>query len=212
MVKDYAHLNYPDNKPIKDDIVKLINLFELNSVPYWVDFATLEKIKNNRKSLYYLNTFDVCITEEYKPVLEKILEHFYTLEEYDHVRKIAPGGIELLTWDGKAAQEVVFNQKHPTWDRILKWIYVWIYKYTDSRKEFISLGLPIRDFTYNKEILTTTEDVNVCGINLKVPVYYDLIKQIRFKDHPGEVWCHGPKKREDKEREWGFCNYRRDEL
>lgn len=215
MVKDYAHLNNEENLPVKRDLAKLISLLDSEGIKHWVDFATLEKIHNNRKSLYYLNAFDICIMKEnYTDVFDLILKNgFFVSNNRDEVIRLAPDGIELKDDpDGTRAVDKVFSKTTPTFDRILKWIYIWSYKYTDERKEFISLGLQNRDFTYNKEILHTTEKKKVCGIEVNVPVYYDLIKKIRFKDIPGDVFAHGPKKRFANETQWGFCNYRRDEL
>lgn len=215
MVNDYAHLNREENLPVKKDLAKLITLLDLKGIHYWVDFATLEKMHNNRKSLYYLNAFDICIMKEsYNDVLKAVYDNgFWVSNIKDDVIRLAPEGIEFRDEaDGTRAVDKVFSKTTPTFDRILKWIYIWSYDYTDERKEFISLGLPNRDFTYNKEILHTTEKKDVCGIEVNVPVYYDLIKKIRFKDHPGDIWAHGPKKRFMKETQWGFCNFRRDEL
>lgn len=215
MVEDYSYIDREENLPLKLDLKKLITLFEIENIKYWVDFATLEKIHNNRKSLYYLNAFDLCITEDDYDKVFNILKvnDFWLLNVKDCVLRIAPEGIELRDdGAGRGFVEKIYGKTTPTWDRILKWIYIWVYRYTDERKEFISLKLPKRDFIYNKEILFTTEKINYCDIDLNVPKYYDLIKKIRFKDHVGEVWCHGPKFRDNKETEWGFCNFRRDEL
>ena len=73
---DYANLDYPNNLPLKLELIRLINLLNVNKIHYWVDFATLAKITSNSKYLNYLSCFDICVFEDsYNLVTELITKN-----------------------------------------------------------------------------------------------------------------------------------------
>lgn len=209
MTNDYADLNLEENAAVKQDLQKLISVLELKGIPYWFDFSFAEKIHNNRRSLYYLNSVDLATTEDY---FDKFYDAalgcafwLFGSQNRERVIKIAPGGIEMAPENGMSARERVFVNRVPTYDRILKWINVYKYFFSED-KNFLHLDMK-DDVKINKELFET-KIVEYKGINCRVLKNYELIKKIRFGKfyERGPIWNHSPRKRVDKEKNWGFVH------
>jgi hypothetical protein len=197
---DYAYLDYPNNLPLKKELIKLINLLNANKIHNWVDFATLAKITNNSKYLYYLNSFEIGVFEDsYKDLTEIIKKNnFYVWQCSDLLTNIANPELPLF----KTATEK-FSSSEAVIQSMLKWVSIWNYKLIDNN--FTSLKID-KDFIYNKEIFLEVKEIKYCGIKLNIPKNVDLLNRIRFTDSKQTVWCHSPKKRENAEKNFGYSN------
>lgn len=198
---DYANLDYPNNLPIKKEIIRFIDLLNANNIHYWVDFATLAKIipETNSKYLNYLNGFDICVFEEdYSNVCNIISKNnFYVWQSSNLVTNIASPELPIL----RTAVEK-FSNKEIIIQSAMKWILIWNYKNLDNNLTSLRID---KDFVYNKEIFLEIKEIEYCGIKLNVPKNIELLNRIRFpKDEL--VWCHSPKKRENCEKSFSYCN------
>lgn len=199
---DYAHLDYPDNLPFKNELKRLLEIFNNNQIHYWADFSTLCKLtdKKDDKFLYYINSYEFGIFDEHRLIVEELLRvnNFATWN-------ITPLKIDILTPDTFFLNvlDISSTSEYPQKERSLIWINIWIYK--DFPDNLIALNLK-NDFYLKKDLFTETEILNYCGLQIKIPVKYRDIYNARYGDKKGIVYCHAPKKRENCEKEFGFCN------
>ncbi len=197
---DYANLDYPNNLTLKQELIKLIDLLNANKIHYWVDFATLAKITNNSKYLYYLNSFEIGVFEDvYKEVTDLISKNrFYIWQSSDLLTNIANPELPVLKASTKfiSGPEIVIQSP-------LKWLTIWNYKLIENNLTSLKIE---KDFVYNKEIFLEVKEVEYCGIKLNIPKNVELLNRIRFTDPKKLVWCHSPKKRENAESNFGYCN------
>lgn len=197
---DYANLDYPANLTLKNELVKLINLLNEHKIHYWADFATLAKITNNSKYLYYLNSFEIAVFEDvYKEVTDLISKNnFYVWQKSDLLTNIANPELPVLKaiLQPSSSQEIVIQSP-------LKWLTIWNYKLIENNLTTLKIQ---KDFLYNKEIFLEVQEIEYCGIKLNIPKNVDLLNRIRFTDSKKLVWCHSPKKRENAESSFGYCN------
>jgi hypothetical protein len=202
MITDYSHLDYPDNSSTKLELIKLIDILNKNDIHYWVDFGYLVKITTgkNDKFLNYLNSFDLCVFEESYNKLKNLLrENNFTIwNTTDHAITLTSKDLYLLnTSDEK------YNSAEIIIQRLLKWVVVWNFK--DAENGLVSLKMD-KDFLYNKELFSEVEEVEYCGLKLKIPKHRELLFKIRYPSSNGTVLCHAPKKREECEKKFSFCN------
>ncbi len=197
---DYANLDYPNNLPLKRELIKLVDLLNANKIHYWVDFATLAKITNNSKYLYYLSSFEISVFEDsYKDLTDIISKNnFYVWQISDLLTNIANPELPVLRTSADN-----FSNPEITIQSMLKWITIWNYKNLDNNLTSLKIE---KDFVYNKEIFLEVKEIEYCGIKLNVPKNIDLINRIRFADTEQLIWCHSPKKRENAEKNFGYCN------
>jgi hypothetical protein len=177
---DYANLNYPNNLPLRLELIRLINLLNANKIHYWVDFATLAKITSNTKYLNYLSCFDICVFEDsYNQVRELISNNnFFIWHNSNFTTTISTP--DLIASKKSSSPEIIIQ-------RMLKWVTIWNYKLLDDG--LTSLGID-KDFIYKKEMFLDVQQLN----------------NIRYPNTKQVVWCHSPKKRENSEKNFGFCN------
>jgi len=202
MITDYSHLDYPNNYSTKQELIKLVNLLNANNIHYWVDFGYLVKMTTgkNDKFLNYLNSFDICIFEESYRKLQNILrENNFTIwNTTDYAVTITSSDLYLLnTSDEK------YNSPEVIIQRLLKWIVIWNLKNIDNG--LVSLKME-KDFIYNKEMFLEVDEIEYCGIKLKIPKYRDLLSKIRYPNIRGTILCAAPKKREECEKKFAFSN------
>lgn len=202
MITDYSYLDYPDNNSTKQELIKLINLLNNNNIHYWVDFGYLVKMTKgkNDKFLNYLNCFDIGIFEENYSKLQNLLrENKFTIwSAHEHATTITSPDLYLLDFsDEKYKNPEVIIQ------RILKWVMVWNFKNCDNG--LVSLKMQ-KDFLYNKELFLDTEEIDYCGLKLKIPKHRELLFNIRYPSNKGVFLSHSPRKREDCEKNFSFCN------
>lgn len=193
---DYANLNYPNNLPLKLELIRLIDLLNANKIHYWVDFASLAKITSNSKYLNYLSCFDICVFEDsYDQVRELIAKNnFYIWHNSNFTTSIST--LDLILSKTSSNSEIVIQ-------RMLKWLTVWNYKLLDNN--LTTLGIE-KDFVYKKEIFLEVQEIEYCGIKLNIPKNIEQLNNIRYPNSKQVVWCHSPKKRENSEKNFGFCN------
>jgi hypothetical protein len=193
---DYANLDYPNNLPLKLELIRLINFLNVNKIHYWVDFATLAKITSNSKYLNYLSCFDICVFEDsYNLVTELIYKNnFYVWQNSNFTTTISTP--DLIASKKSSNPEIIVQ-------RMLKWVTVWNYKLLDKNQTSLKID---NDFIYNKEIFLEVEEIEYCGIKLNIPKNIEQLNTIRYPDSKQVVWCHSPKKRENSEKNFGFCN------
>lgn len=199
---DYAHLDYPNNYPTKEELERLINLLNSSNIHYWVDFATLCKITNKKddKFLYYLNTFELSIFEEdYSKFLSTIKDNGFYIWNHN-VNKTEIASLNLMCF--KVGD---FNRasKVPVQERLLKWIAVWNYKKYNDKNVFLNIK---NDFIIKKDLFLNTQEIDYCGLKLKIPKNWEELYNIRYSDKKGIIHCHSPRKRESCENEIGFSN------
>lgn len=202
MITDYSHLDYPENNSTKRELIKLINLLNKHNIHYWVDFGYLVKMTKgkNDKFLNYLNSFDICIFEENYIQLKNLLRenNFTVWNTTEYATTITSSDLYLLnTSDEK------YNSSEVIFQRLLKWIVIWNLKEVDNG--LVSLKME-KDFYYNKELFSEVEEVEYCGLKLKIPKNRELLFKIRYPSNSGIVLCHAPKKREECEKKFSFCN------
>ncbi len=141
---DYANLDYPNNLTLKQELIKLIDLLNANKIHYWVDFATLAKITNNSKYLYYLNSFEIGVFEDvYKEVTDLISKNrFYIWQSSDLLTNIANPELPVLKASTKfiSGPEIVIQSP-------LKWLTIWNYKLIENNLTSLKIE---KDFVYNK--------------------------------------------------------------
>jgi len=197
---DYANLDYPSNLMLKQELIRLIDLLNSNNIHYWVDFATLEKITNNSKYLFYLNSFEIGVFDDvYKDVTDIVSRNnFYVWQISNLLTNITNPELPVLkaTREFASIQEVVIQSP-------LKWITIWNYKLIENNLTTLKIE---KDFIYNKEIFLDVKEIEYCGLKLNIPKNVELINKIRFSDSKKLVWCHSPKKRENAESSFGYCN------
>jgi len=193
---DYANLNYPNNLPLRLELIRLIDLLNANKIHYWVDFATLEKITSNSKYLNYLSCFDICVFEDsYNQVRELISNNnFFIWHNSNFTTTISTP--DLIASKKSSNPEIIIQ-------RMLKWVTIWNYKLLDGG--LTSLGID-KDFIYKKEIFLEVQQIEYCGIKLNIPKNIEQLNKIRYPNSKQVVWCHSPKKRENSEKNFGFCN------
>jgi hypothetical protein len=193
---DYANLNYPNNLPLKLELIRLIDLLNANKIHYWVDFASLAKITSNSKYLNYLSCFDICVFEDsYQQVRELIVKNnFHIWHNSNFTTSIST--LDLILSKTSSNSEIIIQ-------RMLKWLTVWNYKLLDNN--LTTLGIE-KDFVYKKEIFLEVQEIEYCGIKLNIPKDIEQLNNIRYPISKQVVWCHSPKKRENSEKNFGFCN------
>jgi hypothetical protein len=199
---DYANLDYPNNLPLKLELIKLIDLLNANKIHYWVDFASLAKLTSspNNKYLYYLTGFDLCVFEDsYKRVNELLNANYFRVwNSSDVVTSIANPDLPILrTFEEK------FSNKEIVIQSMLKWILIWNFK--DENHNKVSLRID-KDFSYDKNIFLDVREVEYCGIKMNIPRNVELLNSIRHPNKEELVWSHSPRKRENCEKSFGFCN------
>ena len=86
---------------------------------------------------------------------------------------------------------------------MLKWITIWNYKLIDNNLTSLKIE---KDFKYKKETFLEVEEIQYCGIKLNIPKNVEQLNKIRYPDPKQVVWCHSPKKRENSEKVFGYCN------
>lgn len=197
---DYANLNYPNNLPLKRELIRLIDLLNSNNIHYWVDFASLEKITNPSKYLNYLSAFEICVFENDYPAVQNIVRTggFYVWHSTDESSIVSNPTLHVLKVNPDK-----FDETEIIIQSMLKWVIVWKYKLFDSNKT--GLGMQ-KDYVYDKQLFLDTKEIEYCDIKLKIPSNIDLINKIRYSNAKGIVWCHSPKKRENCEKGFGFNN------
>jgi hypothetical protein len=200
---DYASLNHPENKNAKNDLKKIVFLFDLLNIHYWIDFGTLAKIttQKNNKFLYYVNSIDIGVFKESFPAVKKLIfdNNFHVLDDKDfRFSLLTSNGFLTKTYDERLSEE------YPVFDGLLKWINIWSYKTIDNN--LVTIGLK-NDFVYNKELFSITETVDYEGVKVKIPKYFDVIEKIRYPNVRGEIFCRSPKKRAEKEKKFHFVNF-----
>ena len=193
---DYANLNYPNNLPLKLELIRLIDLLNANKIHYWVDFATLAKITSNSKYLNYLSCFDVCVFEDSYVQTQDLITNnkFYIWNKSDFTTTISTP--DLIALKNTLNPEVIVQ-------RMLKWVTIWKYKLIDNSLTSLKIE---KDFTYKREMFLEVEQIEYCGIKLNIPKNVDQLNKIRYPDSKQVVWCHSPKKRERSEKVFGYCN------
>ena len=193
---DYAHLDYPNNLPLKKELIRLINTLNAYKIHYWVDFSTLAKITSNSKYLNYLCNFDICVFEDsYAQVQDLISKNnFYTWHKSNFTTTISTP--DLIALKNTINPEIIVQ-------RMLKWITIWNYKLIDNNLTSLKIE---KDFTYKKETFLEVEEIQYCGIKLNIPKNVEQHNKIRYPDPKQVVWCHSPKKRENSEKVFGYCN------
>ena len=199
---DYANLDYPNNLPLKLELIRLIDLLNVNKIHYWVDFASLAKITSNpdNKYLYYLIGFDICVFEDsYKRVNDLLnSNNFRVWTSSDVVTNIASPELPILrTFEEK------FSNKEIVIQSMLKWILIWNFKFENNNK--VSLRID-KDFTYEQSVFMEIKEIEYCGIKMNIPRNVELLNSIRHSNKEGLVWSHSPRKRENCEKSFGFCN------
>jgi hypothetical protein len=199
---DYANLDYPNNLPLKLELIRLIDLLNANKIHYWVDFASLAKITSspNNKYLYYLTGFDLCVFENsYKRVNELLnTNNFRVWNSSDVVTNVANPDLPILrTFEEK------FSNKEIVIQSMVKWILIWNFKFENDNK--VSLRID-KDFSYDKSIFLDVREVEYCGIKMNIPRNVELLNSIRHPNREELVWSHSPRKRENCEKSFGFCN------
>jgi hypothetical protein len=199
---DYAFLDYPDNASIKNVLKQVIDILNKNNIHYWADFSTLSKITTEKenKFLFYLNSFEISIFEEDR-------NRFFDLLNANQIRvwnnityKIDVCSKDLFVLENGESR---FRFLEPTKEPMLKWVNIWCYK--SENADTVSLQM-INDFKYNKKLFTNTEEIEYCGLKIKIPKKHEEINKIRFPHATGNILCRSPKKRENCERDYGFCN------
>lgn len=199
---DYAYLDYPDNLPFKNELKRLLDVFHGNHIHYWADFSTLSKLtdKKDDKFLYYINSYEFGIFDEHRPLVEDLLRahNFATWN-------VTPLKIDILTPNTFFLDilDLPSTCEYPKKERSLIWINIWIYK--DISNNLVHLNIN-NDFYLNKDMFNQTEVIDYCGLQIKIPSRYKEIYNARYGDKKGVVYCHAPKKRENCEKEFGFCN------
>ena len=197
---DYACLNYPNNLKLKLELIRLVDILNSNNIHYWVDFASLEKITNNNKYLYYLSGFDICVFEDsYKTVCDLVFKNnFRVWMNSEHLTNIANPEMHLM----KTSEEK-FMCSEVVVQSMMKWIMIWNYKLLPENNTSLCVA---KDFVYDKNLFLNTRDIEYCGIKLKIPVDIQTINRIRYPNSNKLIWCHSPKKRENCENNFGFNN------
>jgi hypothetical protein len=199
---DYANLNHPLNFETKNEVKRLINLFNSNNIHYWCDFAFLDKITTERdnKFYYYLNSVEIGLFEKDYELAAFLLKdyRFINWETLNFKICLATPNCNSL----KPMAERILSLE-PVKERMVKWINVWRYKEVSSN--LVSIGVE-NDFVINKELFETTIDVEYCDIIFKVPKNYELLKSIKMRNKTGQNTCHSPKKREGGEKYYSGTN------
>jgi len=199
---DYAHIDYPNNLPFKNELKRVLDVFNEKNVHYWADFATLSKItdKKDDKFLYYLNAFELSFYDEDRLLIEELIRvHDFRVFNSTPLKidLYTPDTIFLNTLDPSS------SSIYPEQERSLLWIIFWFFK--DAPEHYVNLNLP-NDFLIKKELFKETELIEYCGLKIKIPKHRKEIYNIRYGDKNGVIYSYSPKKRVNCEKEFGFYN------
>jgi hypothetical protein len=199
---DYANLNHPLNFDTKNEVKRLINLFNSNNIHYWCDFAFLDKIttETDNKFYFYLNSVELSLFEKDFELATSLLKdyRFNIWERLNFKICLATPNCNILK---PMAERII--PLEPIMERMVKWINIW--KYKDYTNNLVSIGIE-NDFLINREIFESTTEVEYCDIVFKVPKNYELLKSITSRNKTGQNTCHAPKKREGGEKYFSGAN------